>query len=202
MSENLIEKMKKMKNEFINKKFYDLSELLLNLDIENDIQKIENENLNIFLDWLSEIESKDLFNKYESSSNLDLDKWIEIYKNFFLLITHQYDINYSTFFSELSYRNLNNLKNAYFSLFSLTKGKSLDDFFIKKVIEEKIKFRNDFLVTTEILNLENINFEIKKRYIDNNETFLNTRYLTDGKAKDYYLKKYSNNSSKKYRITI
>lgn len=202
MSENLIKKMKKMKDEFTNKKFYDLSELLLNLDIENDIQKIENEDLNIFLDWLSEIESKDLFNKYESSSNLDLDKWIEIYKNFFLLITHQYDINYSTFFSELSYRNLNNLKNAYFSLFSLTKGKSLDDFFIKKVIEEKIKFRNDFLVTTEILNLENINFEIKKRYIDNNETFLNTRYLTDGKAKDYYLKKYSNNSSKKYRITI
>lgn len=62
-------------------------------------------------------------------------------------------------------------------------------FFIKKVIGEKIKFRNDFLATTEILNLENINFEIKKRYIDNNETFVNTRYLTDWKAKKYYIKK-------------
>lgn len=194
---NIQQIKEKIMNTFNNEnQFYDLTELL-NLNI----REMKKEDLNDFSDWLyKEIESKDLFNKYEGSSNPD--NLVDIYNKLFLFVTKQYNINYSTFFSELSYRNLNNLKNAYFSLFSLTEGKSLDDFFIKKVIEEKIKFRNDFLVTTEILNLENINFEIKKRYIDNNETFLNTRYLTDGEAKDYYLKKYSNNSSKKYRITI
>lgn len=176
--------------------FYDLSELL-----NYDPNQMRTDEIEYLSTWLSKkVEAKDLFNKYEGSSNPD--NLVDIYNKLFLFITKQYnmDYSYSTYFSQLSYRNLNNLKNAYFELFDKTKGDVLNDFFIQKIIKRKSKFRNDFLVTTEILNLEKIKFDIKKKYIDNNETFLDVELLRDKNVKEYYRKKYID--SKKYRITI
>lgn len=182
--------------------------------LECDLDKLNKEDLEKVSEVLEYIEWNNLF---YMSSYINDDKKFYTYKKIFEFIALEF-IDYTTFFSDLDNKNLNNLKEACFDLLKKSNGLILEEIFIKELKKENRKFRNDYYITLEIINsllptdkeqiTKNqeeilIKKEVIKKYLDYNETILDPNHILNEDIKQYYLSKYGDYGKKsKYKITM
>lgn len=121
---------------------------------------------------------------------------IESYETLFLNILIKNEIDYSTFFTDLKFNNLTNLKNAYFNALKINYESAGINIFEKRFVPylnlNKKHFCDDLEITLEILN-SNLPLELKKTYIFYSSTkIINTEKILDNEIRDYYLTEVAN----------
>ena len=131
------------------------------------------------------IERMDLFfcNKNENE--------IESYETLFLNILTKNEVDYSTFFTDLKFNNLTNLKNAYFNALKINYESAGINIFEKRFVpylnSNRKYFCDDLESTLEILN-SNLPLELQKTYISYSSTkIINTDKILDNEIRNYYL---------------
>ena len=116
---------------------------------------------------------------------------IESYETLFLNILIKNEIDYSTFFTDLKFNNLINLKNAYFNALKINYKSAGINIFEKRFVPylnlNQKRFCDDLETTLDILNSD-LPAALKKTYLDFSAAKIyKTDQIIDDDLRNYYL---------------